>query len=101
MAAAQERPPVAEPLPIQDNSFLIEEAYNQERGVVQHINTFWRTAGSGDWAYTFTQEGPVPDVKHQVSVPLPVQQLHGAAAARTGIGDVALSYRYQAVGDGA
>lgn len=28
--------------PIQDNSFLIEEAYNQEFGVVQHINTFTR-----------------------------------------------------------
>lgn len=24
--------------PIQDNSFLIEEAYNQEDGVVQHIS---------------------------------------------------------------
>ena len=39
--------------PIQDNSFLIEEAYNQERGVVQHINTFQRVH-SGDWVYTFT-----------------------------------------------
>jgi chemotaxis signal transduction protein len=86
--------------PIQDNSFLIEEAYNQERGVVQHINTFWRTRSTGDWAYTFTQEWPLPDVTHQLSVTLPVQQLHGAAAARTGIGDVALNYRYQAVGDG-
>ena len=25
---------------IQDNSFLLEEAYNQEDGVVQHIQTF-------------------------------------------------------------
>lgn len=25
---------------IQDNSFLIEEAYNQEDGVVQHISAF-------------------------------------------------------------
>ena len=35
---AQEAAPA--PPPIQDNSFLIEEAYNQERGVVQHIGTF-------------------------------------------------------------
>jgi hypothetical protein len=42
--------------PIQDNSFLIEEAYNQERGVVQHINTFQRVH-SGDWVYTFTRNG--------------------------------------------
>ena len=27
---------------IQDNSFLIEEAYNQEANVVQHISTFSR-----------------------------------------------------------
>lgn len=29
-----------EPKKIQDNSFLIEEAYNQEDGVIQHIQTF-------------------------------------------------------------
>ena len=28
------------PPPIQDNSFLIEEAYNQEKGVIQHIQTY-------------------------------------------------------------
>jgi hypothetical protein len=39
-----------------DNSFLIEEAYNQERGVIQHINSFARLWNSKDWAYTFTQE---------------------------------------------
>jgi hypothetical protein len=47
-----------EPEPISDNSFLIEEAYNQEPGVVQHINTFTRQR-SGDYAYTFTQEYPL------------------------------------------
>jgi purine-binding chemotaxis protein CheW len=60
--------------PIKDNSFLIEEAYNQERGVVQHISTLSRTAG-GDWMYTFTQEWPLPDERHQVSFTLPVQAL--------------------------
>ena len=38
--------------PIQDNSFLVEEAYNQERGVVQHISTFSRMWNSKDWSYT-------------------------------------------------
>ncbi len=42
--------------PIQDNSFLVEEAYNQEAGVVQHISTFTRYQESKDWIYTFTQE---------------------------------------------
>jgi chemotaxis signal transduction protein len=86
--------------PIQDNSFLIEEAYNQEHGVVQHINTFSRLAGSGDWVYTFTQEWPVHDEKHQLSYTLPIQELHLPAAASTGIGDLALNYRYQALGNG-
>jgi chemotaxis signal transduction protein len=86
--------------PIRDNSFLVEEAYNQPRGVVQHINTYARAAESGDWLYTFTQEWPLPDERHQLSFTLPVQDLHLAAAASTGIGDVALNYRYQALGVG-
>jgi len=32
----------ARPPAIEDNSFFIEEAYNQEEGVVQHISTFMR-----------------------------------------------------------
>jgi hypothetical protein len=86
--------------PIQDNSFLIEEAYNQERGVVQHISAFSRVAGTGDWIYTFTQEWPVPNERHQLGYTLPVADLHSAAAANLGLGDVAINYRYQAVGNG-
>ena len=85
--------------PIQDNSFLIEEAYNQERGVVQHINAFSRYAKSGGWLYTFTQEWPLGGVKHQLSYTLPVQDVNSELAAAVGLGDVALNYRYQAVGD--
>src|SRR6185369_14103409 len=40
--------------PIQDNSFLVEEAYNQEADVVQHILTFTHSR-HGDWTSTFTQ----------------------------------------------
>ena len=80
--------------PIQDNSFLIEEAYNQERGVVQHINTFQRFH-SGDWVYTFTQEWPVPDQSHQLSITVPVVRMED----HRGIGDLALNYRYQLLGD--
>ena len=43
---------------IQDNSFLIEEAYNQGRGVVQHIGTYVRSGHAGNWASSFTQEWP-------------------------------------------
>jgi Putative MetA-pathway of phenol degradation len=84
-----------EPAPIQDNSFLIEEAYNQEAGVVQHINTFTRVDG-GHWAYSLTQEWPLGGIRHQLSYTLPVLQPKGAGA---GIGDIALNYRYQLAGN--
>ena len=84
--------------PIQDNSFLIEEAYNQDPGYVQHISAFSRYASSGGWLYTFTQEWPLGGVKHQLSYTLPVQDVSSELAAAVGLGDVALNYRYQAVG---
>jgi hypothetical protein len=86
--------------PIQDNSFFIEEAYNQERGVVQTIQTYTRVAGTGDWAYTLTQEWPVPDVKNQLSFTIPVQGLSGPTGLARGLGDIALNYRYQLLGNG-
>ena len=95
-AWAQEAPPAA---PIQDNSFLIEEAYNQEKGVVQHISAFLRFRDGGSWAYAFTQEWPVFGQRHQLSYTLPVQRAE-APARRTGIGDIALNYRYQMLGGG-
>jgi hypothetical protein len=80
---------------IQDNSFLIEEAYNQESGVVQHISTFDRASG-GDWAYGFTQEWPLRGIRHQLSYTVPVENIEGFG---TGLGDVALHYRHQLVGN--
>jgi hypothetical protein len=83
--------------PIKDNSFLIEEAYNQGRGVVQHINAFSRARG-GDWIFTFTQEWPAPAQRHQLSFSLPVARIQGESDSHTGLGDLALNYRYQAIG---
>ncbi len=80
---------------IQDNSFLIEEAYNQEAGVVQHISTFDRSDEGSQWNFSFTQEWPWRIQKHQLSYTVPV--LH---ADDSGLGDVAIHYRYQALGIG-
>ncbi len=85
--------------PIQDNSFLVEEAYNQEFGVVQHINTFTRSWNTHQWIYTFTQEWPVPRQAHQLSYTLSDVN-PGDAHVSPGIGDVAINYRYQLVGSG-
>jgi len=78
---------------IADNSFLIEEAYNQEPGVVQHISAWQRSLRSAAWGYTFTQEWPLGGQTHQLSYTLPVQRT--ASPRNTGIGDVALNYRLQ------
>ncbi|MBI2819082.1 MAG: transporter [Acidobacteria bacterium] len=87
--------------PIQDNSFLIEEAYNQETGVVQHISFFNYFPDSEEWIYTFTQEWPVPgDARHQFSYTLPVLRLSVSPASGTGLGDFTLNWRYQLVGSG-
>ncbi len=90
-------PAEKEPI-IQDNSFLVEEAYNQNYGVVQHIQTFQRQWISRDWAYSFTQEWPVDIApRNQLSYTIPVVHSGGDGS---GIGDVALNYRYQLFGDG-
>jgi hypothetical protein len=80
--------------PIADNSFLIEEAYNQEARVVQHIGVFQR-GRDGSWAYGFTQEWPFFSPSHQVSFTVPVLE---DARGQPRLCDVLLNYRYQLVG---
>ena len=99
-AVAQEPPGRGErPVPIQDNSFLVEEAYNQGPGIVQHISTFARSTRGGGWGYAFTQEWPVPGQRHQLSYTLPISRTDGDGSARYGLGDVAVNYRYQIGGE--
>jgi hypothetical protein len=96
---------------IQDNSFLIEEAYNQEPGVVQHILNIARSvnrrAGPDDkeWSLVFTQEWPVGSRAHQLSYTAPYSFMEtggqseeeiGDVLLNDGIGDVLLNYRFQA-----
>lgn len=85
--------------PIQDNSFLLEEAYNQEAGVVQHINTFLRSMTTRQWVYTFTEEWPVPrHARHQLSYTFAAVTADPEVCKGAGIGDIALNYRYQVLG---
>jgi hypothetical protein len=98
---AQSSATPVQPKGIQDNSFLVEEAYNQEFGIVQHISSFTRLWESKDWAYTFTQEWPVPgDARHQLSYTLVMTEAGGFPGSGPGIGDVLLNYRYQLAGNG-
>ena len=79
----------AAPFEIVDNSFLVEEAFNQEAGIFQNI------AGmvfvDGNWGFNFTQEWPVVSQKHQLSYT--VSALDNGDGS--GFGDTQINYRYQ------
>lgn len=91
-AGAQPTPPApVQPFQILDNSFLVEEAFNQERGIFQNIAGLTRQGG--DWQLTFTQEWPAPSQRHQLSYTL-VTRSTGSAWT---FGDVYLNYRFQAL----
>src|ERR1051325_5092878 len=72
-AHAAETPPKTPIDGIEDNSFLIEEAYNQEPGVVQHIfnATYVNDPKNRGWTFSFTQEWPVFGQEHQLSYTIP------------------------------
>jgi len=84
-----------EPKKIRDNSFLLEEAYNQEEGVIQHIQSL-QYMKDKSWNYTFTEEWPVPREAHQLSVTVPINHLQ-SDGTETGLGDILLNYRRQLI----
>jgi hypothetical protein len=86
--------------PIQDNSLLVEEAYNQEDGVIQHITFFQKLASTGDWVLTQTDEWPLRSLKHQLSMTVAATHSTDFPGSGTGWGDTAVNYRYQLVGSG-
>jgi hypothetical protein len=100
LSTAQEAEIPASAAPIQDNSFLIEEAYNQEDGVIQHISTFQRLTNSRDWVYTQTDEWPLRSLKHQLSVTMMATRAGSFQGSGAGWGDTAINYRYQLLGSG-
>jgi len=80
---------------IQDNSFFVEEAYNQEPGVVQHILNvpINFTNGSREITPSFTQEWPVFSQTHQFSYTIP----YVFTEDDNGLADMRLNYRLQAL----
>lgn len=77
---------------LEDNSFLIEEAYNQPTRVVQHIST--AELHHGATAFSFTQEWPLGGQQHQLSYSLFLDVDDGSA-----LGDALVNYRLQALGE--
>ena len=85
---AQEQPT------IEDNSYFIEEAYNQEEGVVQHIsNGLYFRKPQRDFVYSFTQEWPLFVPEHQISFTISYSILNSRTVS--GVGDIVINYRYQ------
>src|SRR5688572_28402415 len=85
-AAAQ----AAEPFANTDNSFLVEEAFNQEPGIFQNILVV-RRANIGAWETGFTQEWPLFTQRHQISYTVPFASSDG----ESGVGDAFVHYRVQ------
>ena len=93
IAAQKERPIDV----VDDNSFLLEEAYNQEPGTVQHIfhAHYVNDTRRRGWEFNFTQEWPIFSQNHQFSYTIPSYHLVENGDRQNGLGDVLLSYRYQ------
>jgi DtxR family transcriptional regulator, Mn-dependent transcriptional regulator len=87
-------PPAPEPFAITDNSFFVEEAFNQEARVFQNIvGALFEDEAFG---LAFTQEWPAPSMKHQLSYTATLVNIDN----ETGPGDVLLNYRYQLFEEG-
>ncbi|MBI4528910.1 MAG: transporter [Deltaproteobacteria bacterium] len=95
----------ADPRPIDgfsDYSFLLEEAYNQERGELQHtLKAFYsqdfRRRG---WSFNFEQEWWLFTQDHQVAFTIPFSHLREEGKRQRGVGDILIEYRYQLTEEG-
>lgn len=91
----------AENAAIEDNSFLVEEAFNQEKNIIQHISMFTWNPEAGGWVYTFTEEWPFPGhERHQLSATVSAISSGDFPGSGGGMGDTAFNYRYQLFGGG-
>jgi hypothetical protein len=86
---------------MQDNSFFVEEAYNQEPGVVQHIFTAFgsvnKLRGNDERILdlSFSQEWPIFSQTHQFSYTIPYLFVDAGGETENGVGDIELNYRLQ------
>jgi hypothetical protein len=82
----------------EDNSFLLEEAFNQPKGVHQYIANVafdYLKGGDYDYAYSFSQEIPLTDKTHQLSYTIFYKMLKEGQtnSEASGLGDFHLSYQ--------
>src|SRR5262245_13417323 len=91
---------------MKDNSFFIEEAYNQEAGIVQHIFNWlpqWDSGPLGSsrtFSFLYTNEIPLGGEDNQFSYQIPllyfkVEPFVGPTFDEGGAGDIQFNYRRQ------
>jgi hypothetical protein len=84
----------------EDNSFFLEEAFNQEKGIMQYSSNFYfDNLRGGDFLYTFTHEIPITQ-RHQLNYTLQYHVLNSPATGEksNGPGDINVSYHYMISG---
>lgn len=84
---------------LQDNGFLVEEAFTQESDEIQHTLKFRRNFKGNAWESLAEEELPLGNEKHQLTIAVPVSYFTSDNNERVrGIGDVEIGYRYQLLG---
>lgn len=84
----------------EDNSFLLEEAINQER-VSQYVSNFYfDNLRGGSFLYSFAHEFPLWSSRHQLSYELLYYLQNSTESINRGggFGDINVSYHFQASG---
>ncbi len=81
----------------EDNSFLLNEAINQEKGVMQYISNFYfDNLKGGNFLYNFSHEIPLGGERNQLSYSLSyyLQNKTASTEGGGGFGDINLSYHH-------
>lgn len=88
-------------LAFEDNSFLFDEAINQEKGIMQYVsNLYFDNVNGGNLLYNFTQEIPVGGEQHQLnySILYHIDRVTPTGQRSSGFGDIAIGYHYKVSG---
>ena len=89
-------------LAFEDNSFLLDEAFTQEKGVMQYIsNIYWSNLAHDQFMHSFTHEIPLGHNRHQLSYSLSngIQKGNDHNVNQRGLGDTNIMYSYMVWND--
>lgn len=85
----------------EDNSFLFDEAINQEKGIMQYVSSlYFDNVNGGNLIFGFTNEIPLVGERHQLNYTINyhLDRLTPANGHTNGFGDLSIGYHYKASG---